>query len=94
MKEQEVIFNEMIQSKHIGLEENYKLGLPGNLGKFISDTLKETIGQKHKIDVEDERRRDELIKEMEVELPKLPDLPPLEKEELNIEAKKLYSLNF
>jgi len=76
-KEQENAFQEMIQSGK-SIKDTYKLGLPGNLGKFISETLKETINEKHPLDLEAEGKREELIKKRETGFPQIPEILELE----------------
>jgi hypothetical protein len=83
--EQEQIFRELVERKTEYAKENYKLGLPGDLGKFINDTLQDTISEKHRLDIEDEKRREEVFKDIEAELPQLPELPPLDQPEAKME---------
>ena len=66
------------------------MGLPGKLGKFINGILKETINEKHPLDIEAEERRGELIRQREVSIPPLPEFFEVDQpENLSEELKDL-----
>lgn len=92
IKEQEAAFQEMIKNGYT-TKKNFIIDIPGDIGKFINETLSETIKAKHPIDIEAEERRGELARQSEISIPPLPDffeIDPLEN--ATEELKDLYAL--
>jgi hypothetical protein len=90
IKEQEAVFQEMIKSGY-NVKRDFMIELPGKLGKFINETLSQTIRSKHPIDIEAEERRGELARQREASIPTLPEFFEIEPPEHSTEElKELY----